>query len=120
MQTGFSSAANTVFGEFFEHQLKSIRSNNLLFFELYLKIFISPGISAYYRALPYKKYLRTAYWNVLRKIVLARNGNKCGCGKRKYLQVHHLNYDFIGEEFRHFDCLRVLCRGCHAKKHKII
>lgn len=64
-------------------------------------------------------YLKTLYWIVVKEYVTRISGGKCACGSTKDLNVHHLNYSFLGEEFRTLDCLELRCRGCHSMGHHL-
>ena len=39
------------------------------------------------------------------------------CSKKENLQIHHLNYNNIGDEY--IGDLEVVCSSCHKKIHKI-
>lgn len=69
--------------------------------------------------MPYKDYLRTRYWNTVRKNNISRAGGKCkDCGRSdQVLQVHHLSYEYLGREDDRY--LVVLCAGCHEKRHDL-
>ncbi len=60
--------------------------------------------------------LMSPKWRALRELVFARAGGICeGCGKRRAVQVHHLTYDHLGDEFLWE--LRAVCRECHERVH---
>lgn len=65
----------------------------------------------------YRAYLRSADWAELRAAIIAERGRACeSCGrggKGVTLQLHHLNYDRLGEE-RDED-LELLCIECHRE-----
>ena len=62
----------------------------------------------------YKAYLRSEEWKEKRKQFLEDTNYECEeCGKRA-TQVHHLNYDCLGEEER--EDVEVLCNDCHKDK----
>ena len=71
--------------------------------------------------LQYKDFLKTAYWQGIRKYKLDKANNKCAlCNSKKRLNVHHKTYDRHGTE--HLpevadEDLIVLCQDCHAKFH---
>lgn len=68
------------------------------------------------KAMPYELYLQTDHWRHFREEALKFYQYKCQtCGKVKVLDVHHRNYDHIGEET--FNDVIVLCRTCHKKFH---
>ena len=63
----------------------------------------------------YKSYLRSPEWKEKRKEFLEMANYECqDCGSKEHIQVHHLNYDCIGEE--EFDDVEVLCGDCHEDK----
>ena len=64
----------------------------------------------------YQAYLRSPEWKEKRKELLEEVNHECeDCGSDKNLQVHHLNYDNLGEEELGED-VEVLCRDCHEDK----
>ena len=63
----------------------------------------------------YKRYLRSPEWRERRKMFLEMANNECEeCGSKKKLQVHHKNYDCLGDE--EVDDVEVLCKDCHEDK----
>lgn len=78
--------------------------------------------SEWYSALknmPYKEFLASKYWFVLRRYVLFKSDYKCKlCAKAGCLHVHHKHYKNRGREiFTWKDDLIVLCANCHSKHH---
>lgn len=70
------------------------------------------------RDMPYGGFLKSRYWEIVRKYVLYRQNEKCNlCSNTVYLQVHHTTYEHRGSEIYHLEDLIVLCRHCHAKHH---
>lgn len=68
--------------------------------------------------IPYKEYLSTPYWKVVRKLKLRRANYKCElCNSSENLNVHHKTYKHKGTEICHLEDLIVLCQKCHAKFH---
>jgi 5-methylcytosine-specific restriction endonuclease McrA len=67
----------------------------------------------------YDRYLRSEKWQVLRRLVLARDGGQCqACLRRAATQVHHLSYELynrIGASAA-FECVAI-CRACHRAIH---
>lgn len=64
----------------------------------------------------YQEYLRSPAWARRRQLVLDREKGLCqGCRTSRAIEVHHLNYDHIGNELL-FD-LVALCSECHRKAH---
>jgi len=65
----------------------------------------------------YNRYLKTRYWNELRKEVLDRDRWCCvKCKSNVVLQVDHKIYR--GEGLEILDDLQTLCYKCHSKKSK--
>lgn len=70
------------------------------------------------RTMPYKEYLQTDHWQILRKTMLKRAGYKCSlCGESKPLHVHHNTYERRGCE--RISDLVVLCHECHEAFHEV-
>lgn len=60
----------------------------------------------------YIRYLESVAWEKRRERSLMLADHRCqDCGATENLEVHHLNYDWLGEEAD--EDLRVLCRPCH-------
>jgi len=69
--------------------------------------------------LHYDEFLRSDYWEAVRRAVLARDGHKCRfCGATQNLQVHHRWYPPRGTEMQHLDALILLCSKCHHEQHR--
>ena len=63
----------------------------------------------------YLAYLKSPEWREKRKEFIDLANNECQeCGCNEHLQVHHLNYDNIGDETE--DDVEVLCKECHEAK----
>lgn len=70
------------------------------------------------KSLPYKDFLRTRYWNIVRSVKKEQAEFKCMiCNSSVNLNVHHKTYVNHGNEIFHLDDLVVLCADCHAKFH---
>lgn len=64
----------------------------------------------------YDNYLRSPEWREKRKRVLRRANGECeGCGDNYAVQVHHLTYEHVGDEFLWE--LRAVCPACHERVH---
>lgn len=64
----------------------------------------------------YDKYLQSTEWRVRRDLVMARAEGVCeGCRSRPAVQVHHLTYDHVGNEFLWE--LAAVCKPCHDRVH---
>ena len=64
----------------------------------------------------YQDYLASDFWKEKRDWILSCFENECQkCGSRKDLQVHHKNYNSVGNE--KMRDLIVLCRKCHKEVH---
>jgi 5-methylcytosine-specific restriction endonuclease McrA len=66
----------------------------------------------------YKLYYVSAYWDVLKQLVLKRDKYACVvCGSKYELHVDHLSYPkVVGDE--DVNQLQTLCAKCHEKKSK--
>ncbi len=64
-----------------------------------------------------EEYYRTLEWGVKSNRKKIAGGNRCQvCGRSDVpLEVHHNNYDRLGEEL--LEDLVVLCRDCHQLYH---
>jgi len=70
------------------------------------------------RNIEYKKYIKSADWQSIRKKFILEKGGKCAdCGALKDLHVHHLHYRTIGRE--RSDDVEILCADCHEYRHLI-
>lgn len=70
-------------------------------------------------SMPYRDYLLTEHWQEFRRVALKHHGKKCKvCGSKRFLHVHHLSYDNLGNES--VDDVEILCRYCHEEYHGII
>lgn len=70
----------------------------------------------------YDNYINSEDWRRTRTKALEKHGQKCKiCGSIHNLDVHHLNYDNLGDEKKNnYNDLCVLCRSCHSKLHDFI
>lgn len=67
----------------------------------------------------YSKYLKSEHWLETRQKRIDLDDNRCYiCGKRKYLNVHHIRYNNLGHEDVNSDLI-TLCKQCHSMLHKI-
>lgn len=65
----------------------------------------------------YKEYLQSKHWALLRKKYIKSNTVCASCGSKDNLQLHHVSYKNLGNEFS-ADFL-VLCDKCHKNIHKM-
>lgn len=64
----------------------------------------------------YQDYLNSEMWQEKKKWILECFGKRCQkCGATKALNVHHINYDSVGNENMHD--VTVLCYDCHQEEH---
>ena len=63
----------------------------------------------------YKNYLKSSKWIQTRIDVLLSRKSCERCGSTHKLQVHHKNYDNLGNEEP--EDLELLCNNCHCKEH---
>lgn len=65
----------------------------------------------------YREYLKSESWQSVRRTALKRDGWVCQqCGTGKNLEVHHINYEHLGQEGELEDVI-TLCRKCHERVH---
>lgn len=70
-----------------------------------------------YKVEYYHKYLKSAAWRKIARLVLERDNFKCcRCPSINILQVHHKTYAHIYFEKEHLDDLETLCSICHKKE----
>lgn len=70
------------------------------------------------KELPYREFLNTIYWSIVRNYVVYRRGYRCElCGGHQNLNVHHKTYENHGAEHSNLNDLILLCHNCHAKFH---
>ena len=66
----------------------------------------------------YNTFLKSNYWQKVKKIVLNRDKNKyTRCGDTKNLHVHHTTYKNHFKEHKHTEDLLTLCGKCHEEYH---
>lgn len=69
----------------------------------------------------YDIYIKSVHWSIKRNIVLARAKNEEGipiceaCGQSQAIQVHHLTYRNLGNEYLWE--LKAVCLACHQRLH---
>ena len=65
----------------------------------------------------YYEYLQSPKWKAIRAKTMDRTDGICeGCHERPATEVHHLSYEFVGDEML-WDLVAV-CSPCHRKVHK--
>jgi 5-methylcytosine-specific restriction endonuclease McrA len=65
----------------------------------------------------YTKHINSERWERRRLRAIDEVGGACQmCGSTDRIQVHHLNYDNLGNEKP--EDLLVVCRQCHRKVHQ--
>ena len=75
-------------------------------------------ITRHYKSV-YYSYLNSKEWHDKRNKILEYANYECSrCKSKENLQVHHLNYNTVGNEC--LGDLEVVCKTCHKKIHKII
>lgn len=66
----------------------------------------------------YFDFLKSEYWNGIRKKILKRDNYKCTiCYSTKDLQVHHTTYKNHFSEHKHLNDLITCCDKCHTNIH---
>ena len=92
-----------------EHEITDYGFNEIFNVETRVQL-----ISRHYKKV-YHSYLNTKKYKIESGI---KTMYKCRrCENTEKLQIHHLNYNTIGDES--FSDLEVVCVGCHKKIHKI-
>lgn len=83
---------------------------------------INPAFCSYLQSLSYQDFLRSFYWDVVRKYKLHKADFQCELcsNKGETLNVHHKTYDHHGYEHQYLEDLIVLCRTCHERHHNIV
>lgn len=67
--------------------------------------------------MPYPRFLDSAYWKIVKRIMRRRFRECQICGCKQGLEVHHKSYKHHGLELQYLDDLMVVCRGCHQNIH---
>lgn len=75
-----------------------------------------------YADIDYNEYIVSEEWYQKRPAIFELKGDKCIiCGKNHNIDIHHLNYDYLGhEEDNNFADVIPLCRDCHSKIHNFL
>jgi hypothetical protein len=63
---------------------------------------------------PRSAFYQSEYWKTVKHEFLVSRDFKCCRCTGKATQVHHLNYDHLGEDHLHPDSLVAICRPCHG------
>jgi hypothetical protein len=66
----------------------------------------------------FEVYQQSPYWKLLREEIIKIQGGKCKHCYRKIVNIHHLNYNRIGNE--NISDLVGLCRDHHKMAHGIV
>ncbi len=61
----------------------------------------------------YRAYYRTRYWALVRQAIFARDSATCFRCQASAGHVHHLTYDFFGNDHLHPEVLVSVCAPCH-------
>lgn len=70
------------------------------------------------KRLTYANFLKTKYWQKVRKAVFKRDKSQCVICKSTFdLEAHHDSYKNHGNELNHLEDLMTLCRECHKEHH---
>lgn len=64
-------------------------------------------------------YLKSERWKILRLEILNRDNFICQDCKGTAIDVHHIDYNFLGTPDESKYCVS-LCKECHMKRHKIV
>jgi hypothetical protein len=78
-----------------------------------------PEVVAGLKSMPFKSFMSTRYWCLVRAYILNQSGQRCErCGAAAGLEVYHIRQDYQGDELLHPEDLKVLCRSCHSLSAK--
>lgn len=84
----------------------------------YLRYAFADEVGENMALLPYRQFLNTEYWQLIRKAAIHNADYRCEmCNTSNRLEVHHRTYKHRGYEFRHKEDLTVVCHSCHASHH---
>lgn len=76
------------------------------------------------KKMPYKDFLQTIYWKLVRQEVIKQAHNSCEwclCDEEQaQMHVHHNTYIHHGYEFFFIEDLTYLCDWCHGQRHQWI
>ena len=64
----------------------------------------------------YLEYLKSTDWKERRRELMEEANNVCSLCGATATQLHHINYDNLGEEELEVDVI-ALCNDCHKEKH---
>jgi hypothetical protein len=79
---------------------------------------ISSEAQRHLATLPYHRFLRTVYWNLIRQSLFLERGVECElCHSSDFLQIHHRTYIHRGREHEHLGDLLILCARHHTAFH---
>ncbi len=73
-----------------------------------------PNFRDIYRCSVGPGFYRSQYWKLVKQAVLALKDFKCCRCTGNANQVHHLNYDWVGEDHLHPESLAAVCVSCHG------
>jgi hypothetical protein len=73
-----------------------------------------PAFREVHRFGPRPDFYRSQYWKLVKEALLAAKEFKCCRCTGNANQVHHLNYDYVGEDHLHPETLVAICRPCHG------
>jgi 5-methylcytosine-specific restriction endonuclease McrA len=69
--------------------------------------------------MPYKKYLKTKHWKLLRNAVYGKFGRTCMVCGESHVEVHAHHHRYINRGNENVDDMVCLCSKCHKKLHGI-
>jgi hypothetical protein len=61
-----------------------------------------------------REFYASRYWKLVRQATLERDSFKCFRCSKNAVQVHHLHYEFMGEDHLHPETLVSICLDCHS------
>lgn len=94
------------------HSVLAVKDLRLNLYERHCKVI---------KDMPYKDFLRSTYWQIIRRYIFWKN--ECICyicsektGKEVF-NVHHRTYEYHGFEHLYLDSLSLVCEKCHEALH---
>jgi hypothetical protein len=73
-----------------------------------------PAFREVHRFGPRPDFYRSQYWKLVKEALLSSREFKCSRCTGNANQVHHLHYDYVGEDHFHPESLAAVCRPCHG------
>jgi 5-methylcytosine-specific restriction endonuclease McrA len=71
------------------------------------------------KSMPYKEYLKTEHWGLLKNAVYGKYGRTCMVCGLTHTEVHAHHHRYINRGNEDIDDMVCLCKNCHRKLHGI-